>query len=163
MWQCRFSSGSTVRLNCTRGFETVADGTQLVWLTWLTEHSKVWTDEIFFWFDENTIIWNHECVYHAKLHESVDKISSWIAFWQKHVYKVFEWGLNVNCFWCYAYTYLHANWDMRYSISEVWSRHPWYSDSVLDCWPTGRAVDPAPGAWFITKFISFTQVVAGPA
>ena len=36
---------------------------------------------------------------------------------------------------------------------------PWYSDSALDYWSTGRAIDPAPGAWFITKFISLTQVV----
>ena len=24
--------------------------------------------------------------------------------------------------------------------------HPWYSGSALDYWPTGRAIDPAPGA-----------------
>ena len=33
---------------------------------------------------------------------------------------------------------------------------------ALDCWSTGQVIDPAPGAWFITKFISFTQVVPGP-
>ena len=31
---------------------------------------------------------------------------------------------------------------------------------ALDCKPIGRAVDYAPGSWFITKFISFAQVVA---
>ena len=41
-------------------------------------------------------------------------------------------------------------------------RHPWYSGSRSDCWPTGHAIDPAPGAWFMSKFISFTQVVSGP-
>ena len=41
-------------------------------------------------------------------------------------------------------------------------RHPWYSGSVLDCWPSGRAIDPAPGAWFITNFISLAQVVSDP-
>ena len=41
-------------------------------------------------------------------------------------------------------------------------RHPWFSGSALDCWPTGRAIDPAPGAWFIPKFTSFAQVVSGP-
>ena len=34
--------------------------------------------------------------------------------------------------------------------------------SVIRPWPTSRAIDPAPGAWFIAKFISFTQVVSGP-
>ena len=29
-------------------------------------------------------------------------------------------------------------------------------------WSTGRAINPAPGAWFITKFISLAQVVPGP-
>ena len=24
-------------------------------------------------------------------------------------------------------------------------RHPWYSGSALDYWPTRRAIDPAPG------------------
>ena len=33
-------------------------------------------------------------------------------------------------------------------------KDPRYSDNPLDCWPTGRVIDPAPGAWFITKFIS---------
>ena len=41
-------------------------------------------------------------------------------------------------------------------------RHPWYSGSALYCWPTGQAIDPEPGAWFIAKFISFAQVVSGP-
>ena len=27
------------------------------------------------------------------------------------------------------------------------------SDSVLDCWSTSQAIEPAPGANFITKFI----------
>ena len=34
--------------------------------------------------------------------------------------------------------------------------------TVLDYWPTGQAIDPAPVAIFITKFISFAQVVPGP-
>ena len=38
----------------------------------------------------------------------------------------------------------------------------WYSGSALDCWPTGRVIDPAPGVRFITKLISLTQVVPGP-
>ena len=25
--------------------------------------------------------------------------------------------------------------------------HPWYSGSAHDCWPTSRAIDPAPGAF----------------
>ena len=29
--------------------------------------------------------------------------------------------------------------------------HPWYSGSEPDCWSTGRAIDTAPGACFITK------------
>ena len=37
--------------------------------------------------------------------------------------------------------------------------HPWCSGSELDYWPTGRVIDPAPGAWFITKFILFAKVV----
>ena len=41
-------------------------------------------------------------------------------------------------------------------------RHPWYNFCALDCWLTGRAIDPAPEAWFITKFISFAQVLSGP-
>ena len=41
-------------------------------------------------------------------------------------------------------------------------RHPWSSCSALNCWPSGRAIDPASRAWFITKFISFNQVVCGP-
>ena len=41
--------------------------------------------------------------------------------------------------------------------------HPWYSGSAMDCWPTGRAIDPAPGAWFTTNFISFAQVFPGLA
>ena len=36
-----------------------------------------------------------------------------------------------------------------------------YSGSAPDYWPTGWAIDPAPGTWFITKFISFAQVVSG--
>ena len=39
----------------------------------------------------------------------------------------------------------------------VLKERPWSSGSVLGCWSTGRAIDPAPGAWFIAKFIS--QVV----
>ena len=34
--------------------------------------------------------------------------------------------------------------------------------SALDCWSTSRAIDPAPGAWLITKFISLVQVIPGP-
>ena len=40
--------------------------------------------------------------------------------------------------------------------------HPWYGGSALDYWPTGRAIDPASGARFITTFISFAQVFPGP-
>ena len=35
----------------------------------------------------------------------------------------------------------------------------WYSGSKLYCRSTGQAIDPAPGASFIPKFISFAQVV----
>ena len=35
---------------------------------------------------------------------------------------------------------------------------PWYSGSTLDYWQTGRAIDLAPGALFVTKFISFAQL-----
>ena len=31
-----------------------------------------------------------------------------------------------------------------------------------DYWPTGRAIDPVLGAWYIKKFISLAQVVPGP-
>ena len=34
----------------------------------------------------------------------------------------------------------------------------WYSGIVLNCWSTGCAIDPAPGALFMTKFILFAQV-----
>ena len=43
-------------------------------------------------------------------------------------------------------------------LSVLTRGHPWYSGIALDCWPTGRAIDPAPGARFVTKFVSF----AGP-
>ena len=39
---------------------------------------------------------------------------------------------------------------------------PWCSGSALDCWPTSRAINPAPGARLITKFIPLAQVVPGP-
>ena len=39
--------------------------------------------------------------------------------------------------------------------------YPWYSGSVLDCWSTGRAMDPASGAFFKTKIISLAKVVPG--
>ena len=29
----------------------------------------------------------------------------------------------------------------------------WYSGRALDCWSTGQIINPAPRAWFITKFI----------
>ena len=29
--------------------------------------------------------------------------------------------------------------------------HPWHSGSMLDCWSTGWAINPASGIWFITK------------
>ena len=38
---------------------------------------------------------------------------------------------------------------------------PWYSGSALDFWSTGRAINPAPGALLITKYISLAQVVPG--
>ena len=41
--------------------------------------------------------------------------------------------------------------------------HPWYSGRALDYWTTGRAINPSPGAWFITKFIPLTQVVPDPS
>ena len=31
--------------------------------------------------------------------------------------------------------------------------HPWFIGSVLGCWSTGRVIDPAPGAWFMTKIL----------
>ena len=37
-----------------------------------------------------------------------------------------------------------------------------YSGIVLAYWSTGQAINPAPGALFITKFISLAQVVPGP-
>ena len=40
--------------------------------------------------------------------------------------------------------------------------YQWYSGSAPDYWPTDQAFDPAPGAWFTTKFISFALVVHGP-
>ena len=36
-------------------------------------------------------------------------------------------------------------------MSLLTRRHPWYSGSALNYKPTGRASDPAPGAWFITN------------
>ena len=34
---------------------------------------------------------------------------------------------------------------VRHDSFRNW-RHPWYNGSALDCWPTGRATDPASGA-----------------
>ena len=34
--------------------------------------------------------------------------------------------------------------------------------STLDCRSTGQVINPAPGAWFIPKFISLNQVVPIP-
>ena len=33
---------------------------------------------------------------------------------------------------------------------------------VVACWTVGRAIDPAPGAWSIPKFISLSQIVPKP-
>ena len=43
-------------------------------------------------------------------------------------------------------------WD-KY-VCDKSCEYPWCSGSVLDYWSTGRAIDPVPGAWFMTKFIS---------
>ena len=40
--------------------------------------------------------------------------------------------------------------------------HPWHRSSTLDCRSSGRAINPASGAWLIPKFISIAQVVYGP-
>ena len=40
--------------------------------------------------------------------------------------------------------------------------HPSYTGIGLDCWSTSRAIVPAPGTWFIAKFISSAQVVPDP-
>ena len=68
---------------------------------------------------------------------------------------------------CGDYELQHWNFDIR--ISQIQTcraftnkENPWYSGSALDCWTTGRAIDPAPGVWFVTKFISFAKVVSGP-
>ena len=74
----------------------------------------------------------------------------------------------VNVTWAYSYnkdyTVIYAlNLGMSHGKAiYIARRHPWYSCSTLDCWPTGRAIDPAPRARFITKFISLAQVVSGP-
>ena len=36
-----------------------------------------------------------------------------------------------------------------YYIILLGGGHPWHSGTALDCWPTGRVIDPAPGEWFI--------------
>ena len=36
-----------------------------------------------------------------------------------------------------------------------------YNSSALDCWSTGRGIDPTPWAYFIT-FLSLAKVVPGP-
>ena len=33
------------------------------------------------------------------------------------------------------------------------------SEVGMDCWPTGRAIDSARGAWFITKFIIIVIII----
>ena len=35
-------------------------------------------------------------------------------------------------------------------FTEMWGL-PWYSGSAMDCWSTGRSIDSAPGAWFLTN------------
>ena len=35
-------------------------------------------------------------------------------------------------------------------------------DHWSDCRSTGQVIDPAPGAWFMPKFISLAQVIPGP-
>ena len=35
---------------------------------------------------------------------------------------------------------------VHFRFRSVLRLHPWYSGSVLDCWFTGRATDPAPAA-----------------
>ena len=39
------------------------------------------------------------------------------------------------------------------------SGQPWHSSSTLDFRSTGWAIDSAPGAWFIPKFITSAQIV----
>ena len=44
----------------------------------------------------------------------------------------------------------------------VYVGQPWHSGRTQDCRSTGQAINPAPGAWFILKFLSLVQVVSGP-
>ena len=44
--------------------------------------------------------------------------------------------------------------SLKVFIHLISRRYPWYSGSVLNCWPTaGREIDPALRARFITEFI----------
>ena len=52
-----------------------------------------------------------------------------------------------------------ANYLIQLKIVRWNWGHPWLSGSALDWGLTGRAIGPAPGAWFITQFISLAQVV----
>ena len=40
--------------------------------------------------------------------------------------------------------------------------HLYHIDSSLDCQSTGRAIDPASVAWFVTNIISLAQIIPGP-
>ena len=64
----------------------------------------------------------------------------------------------VVCMYVFIYVCMYKS---MYSCMYVCT-YPWYSVGALDYWPTGRAIDSAPGACFIMKFISFVQVVQGP-
>ena len=46
-----------------------------------------------------------------------------------------------------------SQWALWYPLNEKNGGHLWYSSSALDCWSTDQAIDPAPGAWFMTKFL----------
>ena len=59
--------------------------------------------------------------------------------------------------------YLHSMICVtRRSLITWWSVVQWYSGSAMDFWATGQAIDPAPGACFIPKFISLAQIFPGP-
>ena len=68
-----------------------------------------------------------------------------------------------SCIWKVFYLKHHSVCKSTVlTLFSLLRRHPWYRGSALDSWPTGLAIDPTPGAWFLTEFISFAQVVSCP-
>ena len=61
-----------------------------------------------------------------------------------------------------CYTVILAS---KYSYNKPTSAllgYQWSIGRALDCWSTGRSIDPTPEAWFVLKFIPLAQVGPGP-